>query len=285
MNQSLLKNFINIHIALKEEAFELAYAFLQSYSFCGIEERFDEIVITFNSDDWNDSLRAEILDTLKPLDAEVEIIKEETIADKNWNEEWEKNVAPVRISDNIIITPEWKKDEFDAKYKIIINPKMSFGTGEHQTTRLVCRLMEKVSRPGAFWIDAGTGTGALAIFAAMLGAREVYAFDNNIWSIENAKENFELNGVSDKIKLEELDIENCELPDADFIAANLFLNLVVPSLPVFYKSLKAQKGDLLISGVLKYHLQDLLDGAERNNFEHIETQYEDDWIAVHLRAR
>ena len=65
---------------------------------------------------------------------------------------------------------------------------MSFGTGEHQTTRLVCRMMEKIKDPNKFWIDAGTGTGVLAIFAVMLGAKRVFAFDNNIWSVENAKE-------------------------------------------------------------------------------------------------
>ncbi len=285
MDNSLLKNYINVHIGIKEEYFDYAFAYLQNFKFCGIEEKFDELVMSVESKDWNDEVRTSLLEDLKRIDDSIIIIGEETIEEINWNEEWEKNVMPVEVSDSIIITPEWKKEEVNAKYKIVINPKMSFGTGDHQTTRLVCRLMEKVNIPGKFWIDAGTGTGVLAIFAAMLGADKVFAFDNNMWSIENAKENFILNGVAGKIELAELDIEDCSLPKADFIAANLFLNLVVPSLPVFYDSLSESKGELLISGILKYHLEDILAGAEANNFEHIETIYEDEWIALLFRAR
>lgn len=283
MEKNLLKNYVNMHIAVKEECYENAVAFLQFFEFTGIEERFDELIITMKSDYFNDDIKNQIIEMIKNADPDAKLIRTETIEEINWNEEWEKNVQPIRINDEIVITPEWKKDDLDAKYKIVINPKMSFGTGEHQTTRLISRLMQKNIKSGQFWIDAGTGTGVLAIFAVMLGAESVYAFDNNIWSIENAKENFELNAVSDQITLEELDIENCTLPEADGIAANLFLNLVVPSLPVFYKSLKNKKGDLLISGILKYHLEDILEAAKEIGFSHVETIFEDDWIAIHFK--
>lgn len=284
MKSSLLKNYINVHVALKEEHYEMVFALIQRFEFTGIEEKLDEIVICFVSSYWTDEIRKALMEVINSIEPEAFIIKEETIEEQNWNEEWEKNVEPVRVSDDILITPEWKKDEFDAKYKIIINPKMSFGTGDHQTTRLVCRLMEDIKDPKKFWIDAGTGTGVLAIFAAMLGAERIYAFDNNIWSIENAKENFELNGVADKIELAEVDIEDCTLPECDIVVANLFLSLVVPAMPLFYKSLQRKKGDLILSGVLKYHLEDILEGAKINNFEVINTLFEDDWVAVHLRA-
>lgn len=284
MEVSLAKKYINIYISLKEECYDMVFALMQGMPFTGIEERFDEIIITFKFADWNDELRQAVLEIVTKFDEKAEITKEEILEDKNWNEEWESKVEPIRVDDKLVITPEWKKDELDAEYKIIINPKMSFGTGDHQTTRLVCRLMQKVNAPGKYWIDAGTGTGVLAIYAVMLGAREVYAFDNNIWSIENARENFEINNVADKIVLEDLDIENCTLPDADIIVANLFLSLVVPSMPLFAKSLRKSKGDLIISGVLKYHHQDILDAAEANNLTHIESIVEDEWIAVHLKA-
>lgn len=283
-NNSLLKTYINVHIALNEEYYEMVFALLQNYKFTGIEEKLDEIVISFKLSDYDDDIRNEIIDIIKQIDPNAKIIKEETLEEKNWNEEWENNVQPIKVDEHLVITPEWKKDEIDAEHKIIINPKMSFGTGDHQTTRLVCRLMKKVNVPGKFWIDAGTGTGVLAIYATMLGAREVLAFDNNIWSIENAIENIEINGYSDKIQIQNIDIEDTELPDADFIAANLFLNLVVPSMPIFSKSLKKSKGHLLISGILKFHHQDILEAAEANKLVHIESIFEDDWVAVHLKA-
>ncbi len=281
---SLLKTYINVHISLKEEYYEMVFALLQNFKFTGIEEKLDQIVISFKLKDYNDETRNEILEIINQFDPDAKIIKEETLEEKNWNEEWENNVQPIRVDEHLVITPEWKKNEIDSEHKIIINPKMSFGTGDHQTTRLVCRLMKKINQPGKFWIDAGTGTGVLAIYAALLGASKVLAFDNNIWSIENAIENVEINGFSDKIEIKNIDIEETELPDSDFIAANLFLNLVVPSMPIFYKSLKKSKGHLLISGILKFHHQDILEGAEANHFVHIESIFEDDWVALHLKA-
>lgn len=283
MDKNLLKDYINVHVSLSEEYYETVAALLQGFPFTGIEERDNEIIITFFSSDWNDEMRRNIMSRVNIMDKNAIISKEETIADRDWNEEWEKTVRPVVVSDDIVITPEWKKDDIHSKYKILINPKMSFGTGEHQTTRLVCRMMEKIKDPKKFWIDAGTGTGVLAIFAVMLGAKRVFAFDNNIWSVENAKENFALNGVSDKIELAELDIENCSLPECDIIVANIFLSLLLPSMPLFYKALREKRGELILSGILEEHLDDILNAAKANHFEILETATEGGWIAAHLK--
>ena len=118
MDNSLLRDYINIHIALKEECFDMAFALLQGFKFTGIEEKFDEIVVSYLATDWTDEVRIELMSILQSLDPEAFIINEETFAEKNWNEEWEKNVEPIVVSENIVITPEWKKDDFDAKYKI-----------------------------------------------------------------------------------------------------------------------------------------------------------------------
>ena len=285
MDKNLLKIYINVHICLPDEYHETVVALLQGIPFTGIEEREDEMIITFYAKDWTDQMRNEIMSRTKIMCEDAVISKEETIADRNWNEEWEATVRPVIVSDEIVITPEWKKDDVDAKYKILINPKMAFGTGEHQTTRLVCRMMKKIANPQKFWIDAGTGTGVLAIFAVMLGAEKVLAFDNNIWSVENAKENFALNNVSNQIELQELDIENCVLPSCDIIVANIFLSLLLPSMPLFYKSLREKKGELILSGILEEHLDDILNAAKSNHFEVLETATEGGWIAAHLRIK
>lgn len=89
MDNSLLRDYINIHIALKE-CFDMAFALLQGFKFTGIEEKFDEIVVSYLATDWTDEVRIELMSILQSLDPEAFIINEETFAEKNWNEEWEK---------------------------------------------------------------------------------------------------------------------------------------------------------------------------------------------------
>lgn len=281
-----MKNkYINVYARIKEEQYDLAYGLLSEFSFTGIEERLDEIVISFKAEDWNKDVQLAIQKALEQADSESEIYKIEEIAEKNWNEEWEKNVPTIVVNENIGIAPEWKKDELETNIKLLINPKMSFGTGEHATTKLVCRLMENLVDKDSFWIDAGTGTGVLAILAAKLGAREVFAFDNNEWSIENAKENSEMNGVSDQVKISQEDIDEMELPESDGIAANLFKNLLIPSFPMFLKSLMKTRGHLLVSGIIKFDKDDVFNAALAAGFEMIEEIYEDDWVAYHFRPK
>ena len=113
-----------------------------------------------------------------------------TIEDRNWNEEWERTIRPIRVSDRIVIRPTWQ--EYRAapgEIVLIIDPKMSFGTGYHETTRLTLRLMETHLRPGATVLDVGTGTGILAVAAIRLGASHAVATDIDEWSAENAREN------------------------------------------------------------------------------------------------
>jgi ribosomal protein L11 methyltransferase len=277
--------YVNIYIKIDEELYDLAYGYISQFQFTGIEERSDELIITFESKSWNDLLRTELIDALKNVNSNIEITKEERFPDKNWNEEWEKNVEPVIINDKIVIAPSWKIKDLNYEIPVIINPKMSFGTGEHASTRLVCKLMETVIKKNSFWIDAGTGTGVLAILALKLGAGSMFAFDNNEWSIENAKENFILNSVENKIELLEADIESVSLPDADGITANLFRHLLIESFPVFYQSLNKSEGDLIVSGILKYDENEIKAEALHAGFIYINLLYEDEWVGIHFKAR
>ena len=117
----------------------------------------------------------------------------QVLDDRNWNAEWEASIEPVVVNDRIVIVPEWRTEEFSQPLRLVITPKMSFGTGHHATTRMMCRLMEQYVQPDSTWIDVGTGTGVLAILAALLGARDVFAFDNDEWSFVNSQENIERN--------------------------------------------------------------------------------------------
>jgi ribosomal protein L11 methyltransferase len=147
----------------------------------------------------------------------------------------------------------------------------------------MARLMDKIVRPGSYWIDAGTGTGVLAILADKLGARGCFAFDNNMWSVDNAEENIANNHSADKIELVQLDIDECDLPRADGVAANINTNIVIKSLPKFYQALEKSKGDLIVSGVLSYDREELVASAAKNRFRLIECLGEDEWIGCHFK--
>lgn len=277
------KEFINIHIKLQEEDFDLLYGVFFGLPFSGIEEKLDEVVATFTLEFWSEN-KVQLIELIEKSGINAKIIKEETIEDRNWNEEWEKKVPAIKVNERIGIAPEWKVPELNTDIKIAINPKMSFGTGEHSSTRLMCILSEKIVKQDSFWIDVGTGTGVLAILAVKLGAKSVLAFDNNYWAIENAVENIKLNKVESKVKIQESDIESFEFPDCDGIMANLFLNLLLPSFKKLYTGLKAKKGDLLVSGILIYNKDEIIKAATNAGFELVNSITEDEWLAVHFRA-
>lgn len=279
-----MKEFKNITISIPEEYFEMAIATLMDFSVLGIREDFDSLVITFDNSIVNDKLLENLLEALRSIYPGTNIVSQELISTKNWNEEWEKNVPLIKVSDRIEIMPEWKKNESSAVIPIIINPKMSFGTGQHETTRLIARLLEKYCKPHQKWIDAGTGTGILAILAVKLGAQSVFAFDNNEWAIENARENIILNKVENAIQIIEADIEAIELPFADGIAANLYANLVIYGFEKFQKSLAPNNGTLLISGILRYQEQEIINEAQKKGFEPMEVIYEEEWLAAAFKA-
>lgn len=281
-----LKEYINVVISVQEEHFDSIFAMIMDFPFTGIEERLDEIVVSFLKEEWNQDTKERLLEIIHKFDPSAKILSEDNLFEKNWNEEWEKNIEAISVSNRIGIAPECKLGNLDNNIKIIINPKMSFGTGSHESTRLVCRLMEKYVEKGSSWIDAGTGSGALAILAAKLGASSVLAFDNNDWSIENAEENFTLNEVENVIALKKLDLEEeLVLPPADGISANLFLNLVLPSFPIFYNSLKDNNGILIISGIMKYYENETVNKAFESGFELLDMIYENEWLGAAFRAR
>jgi len=127
------------------------------------------------------------------IDATIEFSVKQ-IADKNWNEEWEKNYfKPIVIDDKCIIHSSFQETEGDFEYKILIDPKMAFGTGHHQTTGLIIREILQLDINDKSVLDMGCGTAVLAILSKMRGAGRVVAVDIDEWGYKNAQENIKLN--------------------------------------------------------------------------------------------
>ncbi len=210
-------------------------------------------------------------------------IDEGEIEEINWNEEWEKKIQPIQVTDKIIITPSFHKIE-DAPDKmiIIIDPKMSFGTGEHETTKLVLQLLEEIYSNHKKVLDIGSGTAVLAIAAAKMGAEKVIAVDNDEWCSENGTENVGANNVDDKVQVLMGEISSVSDNNFDLILANINRNILVEIADDINKRL-AKKGDLILSGLLDVDENDIKKTYTKKGFRFIQLKRMNEWIALHFK--
>lgn len=276
-------NYVLVTFAVPEEQSDLAMGVLSAYPLIGVEEGVDLLTACFDESIWQDEWSTEIIAALQQHGVQSSVLNQDVIAEQNWNAEWEQSIDPVVVNERITIVPEWRVDEVDAPLKLIITPKMSFGTGHHATTRMMCKLVEKYVVRGETWVDVGTGTGVLAILAAKLGAREVFAFDNNEWSIENARENIQRNGVEAQIHLEQATLQETTLKQCDGLAANLYRHLVIPYASQFVHSVRSG-GVILVSGILKYDADEVTAPFTALGCTLLETLTETEWCAIALRV-
>lgn len=201
---------------------------------------------------------------------------------ENWNAEWEKNFEPVLVDDLLCIRAPFHEPNTAVKHQIVIMPKMSFGTGHHQTTRLMCREMFGIHLRGARVLDMGTGTGILAILAKMLGAAEVVGIDIDEWSVENAIENCAVNGFAN-IRILKGDVDLLQSEKAfECILANINKNILKVQLPFYSTSLLAG-GYLLLSGFFTTDVAELRAVAEDLGFVFVHSRSENEWAMVLLR--
>jgi ribosomal protein L11 methyltransferase len=207
-------------------------------------------------------------------------IRVASIPDRNWNEEWEKTIRPIEVTDRIVITPTWHTyDSRPDQLVLRIDPKMSFGTGYHETTRLILKLMERHIRVGISLLDIGTGTGVLAIAGIRLGARSAVAVDVDEWSYRNALENLELNGVSDRVRVIQGDITAVPSDAFDMIVANIQLNIIEPILGIL-RSRLGPGGVMLLSGLLCGDEEQILLSLRQNRIGIKDRLTENEWLAL-----
>ena len=163
----------------------------------------------------------------------------------NWNEEWEKNFTPINVENKVLIRAEFHQENPNL-HEIIIQPKMSFGTGHHPTTHLMIQQMLDMDFMDKKVLDMGCGTSVLGIFAKQKDASEVVAIDIDEWSVENSIENAERNNV--KLRISQGTADNLGGEDFDIILANINRNILISDIPT-YVSVLRDKGKLLLSGL------------------------------------
>ncbi|OOG78822.1 50S ribosomal protein L11 methyltransferase [Algoriphagus sp. A40] len=199
----------------------------------------------------------------------------------NWNEEWEKNYDPIEVEDLVYVRASFHQPQPGFKYEIVINPKMSFGTGHHATTFQMLRHQGELDHSGNRVLDVGSGTGILAIMAHLLGAREVEAFDIDDWCVDNGNENFDLNGLKTRMGLGTIRQVN-PIGHFDIVLANINKNVLLDEMGI-YSGLLAPKGYLLLSGFYTEDIEDLLEVAKPLGMELIKKSSKDNWAALILQ--
>ena len=198
--------------------------------------------------------------------------------EKNWNEEWEKNYEPTVVGGQIYIYAPFHEKIETYPYSILIEPKMSFGTAHHGTTASMLAFLLDEDLTNKSVIDAGCGTGVLAIFATMRGATNVFAYDNDPWSVENASENFARNTDLD-IKIELGESELLKGRTCDVFLANIHKNVIIKEIPDYAKTLKPG-GLLFLSGFYEKDLKDISCVCNENGLLFEKFREMDGWIAA-----
>lgn len=219
-------------------------------------------------------------DTLKGLGVEPEHL--EAVEDRNWNEVWESSFPPVIIPGMVSVRASFHPPVADGGTEIVITPKMSFGTGHHDTTALMMEALFEIDPTGQSVLDFGTGTGILAILAEKRGATRILAIDNDPWSITNADEN-RLNNDCRHIETRLADTPPTSEP-FDIVLANINRNVILQHADTFRYILKSS-GILILSGLLADDLPDIRTAFPQPHFTETAHALRNRWTCITFKCQ
>jgi len=237
--------------------------------------------------DSDGAFREQLMDYLSNLTSEkmpqVPQLRERVIGDIDWIEKYRESARPVWIGSDIVVRPQWHQLESPVNYDIIVEPRMAFGTGSHETTQICLRMIRDHFRPGMRFLDVGTGSGILSILADKMGASYIKAVDCDVVAIENCRENLKINNVSAVHNVQFGSIENCDGDESyQFVCANIIKSTILPMLPRLL-SLTAVSGVLVLSGLLNEDQVEVEDSLRRQDQEDITVHRLGEWVTYVIR--
>lgn len=217
------------------------------------------------------------------LDSKKDILIERRMIDEeDWENEWKKYFHSFRVSENFVIVPSWEMDdyEFDKNDKLIkLDPGMAFGTGDHPTTSMCLKFIERVVEPKHKIIDVGTGSGILTIGAHLMGARNLKATDIDELSLKVARENFELNECDADVTVETGDLLTSEEEQYDIVIANILAHIIDKMIDDAFETLKFG-GIFIASGIITKRRDDIIKHMEQAGFEIVEVLEDSGWVSI-----
>ncbi len=271
-------NFISFRFLCSSEESEILIAILSENNFEGFQEEENSLTAYISS---NENIPYELLQQVESFG--IKFPSHEIVPDKNWNEEWESKITPIEINDGVLIRTEFHRVEKKFPYEIIIQPKMSFGTGHHGTTHMMIELMlenKNVFKDSTVF-DFGARTGILSIMAEQLGAKEILSIDNEEWAYKNMLENFSRNNsthCTPQLANQPPSTEN----KFDIILANINRNVISEFLPSLKQTLKPL-GIIFCSGFLPEDEIVIMQEAEILNLKFSNRKFRENWMALLLK--
>ena len=266
-------NYYNFKVTCEASIMEALMALFGAMPF----EAYQELENGFHAYLAEKDLSEEVETYLESLKAMFEFSYiSEFVPYKNWNEEWEKNFHPVLVGNFCGIRADFHPPFENVEHDLVINPKMAFGTGHHETTFMVSELMQSLDFQTKKILDFGCGTGILAILASRLGAEIIDAVDIESESYSNTIENAKCNQVAN-INTYQGSLEVIKDSDYDIILANINRNVILEYLPSLYSKVK-KGGQLVVSGFLKADEALLVDNAQAAGFQLKLTKHKGNWI-------
>ncbi len=258
-----------------QTAIEILIAQLGAVGFESFTEQEKGVIAYIQEQDWNPEMLTHI-QILDSNDVQISYTKE-NIQQINWNSEWEKHFEPIEVDGLIGVRAPFHKNP-ELKYDIVIEPKMSFGTGHHETTHLMLQHLLYMDLKNKSVLDMGCGTGILAIFAHMKGAQPIDAIDIDAWCYENTLENIDKNHCSN-INAYQGDASLLKEQKYDVIIANINRNILINDIPHYTRCLE-KNGQLLLSGFYSEDIPVIKKSLDQHQLVIEQQLLKNNWVAL-----
>ena len=280
-------SWIELKINISQDSLEEVSAYLFAVGCEGINVTDQDIILYFTAHKWNDENKLGLVEYIRNIVPGFSLgdLQIRSIADRDWNDEWKKSFRRIRVTDRIMIIPPWEKTRIrEGEIAVIINPKMAFGTGHHESTQLVIIALEKLVKQGMYILDVGTGSGILSFISKKLGAEIVVAIDHDPLAIKNAEENALLNKMAGNIKFFVAQLEQLYRDEFDLICANINRNILMKYSNLFPDFLK-QEGILILSGILRQDEPIVMNTFRDNGFKLLFRNSIKEWLCLVLQLK
>ncbi len=270
-------NYIEYIFNIKpvQPASEILIAQLGEVGFESFVETENGVEAYIQKSEWNENVLQNI-QILSSSEFEISYTSSE-IEQINWNEAWEKNFDPIEVDSRCAVRAPFHPKK-NVQYEIIIEPKMSFGTGHHETTFMMLQFILDADFKEKTVLDMGCGTSVLAILASMRGAKTVEGIDNDDWCVENSIENIERNNCTN-IDVYLGDANSINSKKYDVVIANINRNILLDDMEA-YRQTMSKGGELYLSGFYKEDLPIIKDCCEKLDYKFVENKTKNNWVAA-----
>lgn len=274
-----MNNYIELNITIEpftSETSEIIIAMLSEFDFESFSENENGVLAYVQEELFN----REVLDL--PIFSNAKLgkisVSQKQITQQNWNKEWESNFQPICVKNKCVVRAPFHEPRPDMDYEIIIEPKMSFGTGHHATTSLMIEYILEEELHSKNLLDMGCGTGILAILAKKRGANKVLGIDIDEWAYENSIENIQRNSCND-ISIKQGDADLITNMQFDYILANINRNILLNDIQKYSNSIGI-KSTLIVSGFYTEDLEMIKKTAKNSGLRYINHKTLNNWVAA-----